>query len=319
MGLHLPPPLQRRFEAVVFDWDGTAVPDRDADASRVRGLVEELCSLGADVVVVSGTHVGNIDGQLCARPTGPGRLLLALNRGSETFEVGPDGPVVVERREATPEEEAALDRAAELTVARLAEHGLEATIVSQRLNRRKIDLIPLPEWEDPPKAHIDELLAAVEARLRDAELAGLPEVVDLALQSARESGVADPRVTSDAKHVEIGLTDKSDSTRYVFGDLWRRGVAPGLVLVAGDEIGPLGGCGGERLAHARGGGERCDGLLGRRRAQRSPRRCAPPRGRSGRVLRGPRRSGAAPRSPCGATGRRDSRLDDGGRRGRREP
>ena len=239
--VELPAPLERRFEAIVFDWDGTAVPDRDADASRARELIERLCACGVDVVVVSGTHVGNVDGQLMARPNGPGRLLMALNRGSEVFEVGPDGPVVIDRREATPEEEAALDRAADLTVARLAEWGLETEIVSQRLNRRKIDLIPLAEWEDPPKARIDELLVAVEARIHAAGFAGLPGVVDLAYLAAREAGVKAPRVTSDAKHVEIGLTDKADSARFVFGDLWRRGVAPDLVLVAGDEVGPLGG------------------------------------------------------------------------------
>ena len=36
----------------------------------------------------------------------------------------------------------------------------------ERLNRRKIDLIPEPEWADPPKARIGELLDAVQARLR---------------------------------------------------------------------------------------------------------------------------------------------------------
>ena len=70
----LPPSLDRRFEAVVFDWDGTAVPDRSADASELRALVEELSALGLDLIVVTGTHVGNVDGQLGARPTGPGRL-----------------------------------------------------------------------------------------------------------------------------------------------------------------------------------------------------------------------------------------------------
>ena len=38
---------------------------------------------------------------------------------------------------------------------------------AERLNRRKIDLIPEPEWADPPKARIGELLAAVERRLHD--------------------------------------------------------------------------------------------------------------------------------------------------------
>jgi hypothetical protein len=153
----------------------------------VRGLVEALCEQCVDIVVVSGTHVGNIDGQLGARPRGPGRLLLALNRGSELFEVGAEGPELIERRVATPE--------------RLAARGLEARIVSERLNRRKIDLIPLPEWADPPKAQIASLLHAVEARLAAAGIAGLPAVAALAADAARAAGLPHPRITSDAKHV----------------------------------------------------------------------------------------------------------------------
>lgn len=76
--------LRRRFEAVVFDWDGTAVADRQADAGQVREAVEAACALGIDVVV-SGTHVDNVDGQLRARPQGPGLLYFSLNRGSEVF------------------------------------------------------------------------------------------------------------------------------------------------------------------------------------------------------------------------------------------
>jgi len=136
----LPSPLERRFEAVVFDWDGTAVPDRRADASELRALIEGLCSLGFDFVVVTGTHVGNVDGQLRARPAGPGRLYLCVNRGSEVFEATAAGVELIYRRQATPEEEAALDAAATATVAELARHGLSAEVVSQRLNRRKIDL-----------------------------------------------------------------------------------------------------------------------------------------------------------------------------------
>jgi trehalose/maltose hydrolase-like predicted phosphorylase len=240
VGPELPVELDRRFDAFVFDWDGTAVPDRRADASGVRAAVERLCALGADVAVITGTHIGNVDPQLGARPTGPGRLFLCLNRGSEVFGVDPEGPQLIERRQASPAEDAALDAAAAELVARLAEKGLRAEIVSQRLNRRKIDLIPEPEWADPPKARIGELLAAVEERLAAAGL-DLRTAVELALEAARDAGLPDPKVTSDAKHVEIGLTDKADSARWVFAELWRHGIGPGLVLVGGDEFGPLGG------------------------------------------------------------------------------
>jgi trehalose/maltose hydrolase-like predicted phosphorylase len=233
-------PLARRFEAIVFDWDGTAVPDRAADASAMREVVEALCAQCVDVVVVSGTHVDNIDGQLRARPRGPGRLLLALNRGSELFEVGSDGPEIIHRRVATPAENDALTAAAQLTVERLAARGLEARVVSERLNRRKIDLIPVAEWADPPKAQIAELLRAVEDRLAAAGIAGLPAVAALAAAAAREAGLPSPRITSDAKHVEIGLTDKADSARAFLRELRHDGIAAELVLVGGDEFGDLG-------------------------------------------------------------------------------
>jgi trehalose/maltose hydrolase-like predicted phosphorylase len=237
----LPTALDRRFEAIVFDWDGTAVPDRQADATRLREAVEELCGLGLELAVITGTHVGNVDGQLEARPQGPGRLHLCVNRGSEVFRADADGVHLVEQREATEAENEALDRAAEWTVAVLAARGLSAEIVSQRLNRRKIDLIPEPEWADPPKARIAELLSAVERRLDRAGLDGLDEAVAVAQESARGAGLPEARVTSDAKHLEIGLTDKADAARWVFTDLRHRGVGAGLVLIAGDEFGPLGG------------------------------------------------------------------------------
>jgi trehalose/maltose hydrolase-like predicted phosphorylase len=236
----LPSELDRRFEAIVFDWDGTAVPDRRADAAELRRVIEALCASGVDVAVVSGTHVGNVDGQLGARPTGPGRLHLLLNRGSEVFCVDGKGVELVHRRTATAQEEAALSAAAELAVRHFAHRGLEVRIVSSRLNRRKIDIIPEGAWADPSKARLAELLVAVQARLARFGLA-LPRVVEMTLGAARDAGLADPRVTSDAKHVEIGLTDKGDSARWILRNLRERGIGPGLVLIAGDEVGPLGG------------------------------------------------------------------------------
>ena len=121
------PGLDRRFEAIVFDWDGTAVANRAADATRLRALVEELSAEGLHLAVVTGTHVDNVDGQLGARPSGPGRVLLSVNRGSEVFEAEEAGLRLLSRRGATPEEDAALDAAARATVAELARRGIDAT------------------------------------------------------------------------------------------------------------------------------------------------------------------------------------------------
>lgn len=235
------PLLDRSFELVVFDWDGTAVADRGADATEVRHRIEALSAAGVHAAVVTGTHVGNVDGQLQARPTGPGELHLCVNRGSEVFTVGRDGPELVWRRDATAAEIEALDRAADLTVSRLEERGVRAKVVSQRLNRRKIDIIPEPAWEDPPKAVIDRLLTAVTERLTSHGITtGLAGAVAIGLAAAQDAGLTDARVTSDAKHVEIGLTDKGDSVRWLARWAASLGIGSGLVLVAGDEFGPLG-------------------------------------------------------------------------------
>ena len=68
--------LDRRFDAFVINWDGTAVPEWEAEASALRAAVKRLCALGADVAVISGTHVGDVDLQLGARPARPGQLPL---------------------------------------------------------------------------------------------------------------------------------------------------------------------------------------------------------------------------------------------------
>ncbi len=232
--------LDETFEAIVFDWDGTAVPDRQADASEVRGRIEALSAAGVHVIIVTGTHVGNIDSQLGARPQGRGRLYICCNRGSEVFAVTGTGPKLVLRRTASPEEDRALDQAAERTVERLRKRGIEANVVSERINRRKIDLIPVPAWADPKKADIAQLAEAVAARLASAGIANLAEVIALAAELSRSSGLADPRITSDVKHIEIGLTDKSDSAHWAADWLSHQGVAGGLVLIGGDEFGSIG-------------------------------------------------------------------------------
>jgi trehalose/maltose hydrolase-like predicted phosphorylase len=235
-----PPGLDRRFEAIVFDWDGTAVADRRVDATRLRALLVALSAVGMDLVVVSGTDLTNVDGQLRARPAGPGGLFLCLGRGTEAYAVDWCGPRVLERRTPTIDEDDRLSAAARLAASRLADRGLACRIID-RPGRRKLDLLPVAGWSDPPKAEIGALLGAVERHLRAAGLGSLSDAADIVRAAAVEVGLRDVRLTSDAKHIEIGLTDKSDSGRWAFRTLWDRGIGPGLVLVVGDEFGTLGG------------------------------------------------------------------------------
>ncbi len=239
--------LVRSFRVVVFDWDGTAVADRHEDASALRASLERLLRAGVLVVVVTGTNAHNIDAQLSAEIRGPHKqnLHLSTNRGSEVFAFDAEGhPVLSWRREATAEEDRRLTEVAYAVSAAIHRRtGLRVEVVCDRLNRRKIDLIPVPEWRDPPKSALPALLRAVEARLVGAGLAGgLREAFEMTERLAREHGLAGARVTCDVKHIEVGLTDKGDAMKWVLREIaGSRGLRAQDVLVAGDEFGPLAG------------------------------------------------------------------------------
>ncbi|HEY3447200.1 MAG TPA: glycosyl hydrolase family 65 protein [Myxococcales bacterium] len=241
--------LERPFRVIAFDWDGTAVMGRKEDAGEVCALLVRLLRREVTVVVITGTNLANTTAQLAPAIRDAGeynrRLYIATNRGSEVY--GFDGrtrPVPRFRRSASAEEEARLTAAAEAVRDELCSRaGIEAHIVYDRLNRRKVDLIPLPEWADPPKSEIGRLLEAVQARLFAGGLTGgLQEVLHLSERAAAAAGLRDARVTSDVKHVEIGLTDKSDSVEWMMREVCaRERIRPGQVLIAGDEFGPIGG------------------------------------------------------------------------------
>jgi len=238
---------QRPARAIICDWDGTAVVDRQEDARPLAGLAEELLRLGVLFIVVTGTNFGNIDRQV-SRLIAPGprhRLIVCANRGSEVYGFDRRGrPVRRWVRQATPEEDKALTVVAESVRDAISEKtGLPISVVYDRMNRRKIDLLPLPEWADPPKSAIGELLVAVEERLRAAGLEhGIADVIELTRQTAIEHGLTDPRITSDVKHIEIGLTDKADSLAWIDREVVKHeGLSWSDVLIVGDEFGPIAG------------------------------------------------------------------------------
>lgn len=239
-------PLARPFEAIIFDYDGTAVRDRQEDATGLARVLEPLLAQQVWAIIVTGTNFGNIDRQLCRLviPSAREHLVVCANRGSEVYGFDVSGNSARRfLRQSTPQEEVALTAIAEqVRDAIRTRTGLDIGIVYDRLNRRKIDLIPLPEWADPPKSRIGELVQAVEGRLRGAGLAGgIAEVIQLTERAASEHGLH-ARITSDVKHVEVGLTDKGDAMEWVKRELLQpEGIALANVLIAGDEFGPVAG------------------------------------------------------------------------------
>jgi trehalose/maltose hydrolase-like predicted phosphorylase/hydroxymethylpyrimidine pyrophosphatase-like HAD family hydrolase len=233
------------FRIIAFDWYGTAVKNRAADARPVARVLESLLKHGVLVLVITGTNFDIIDRQFCSLIKGAHKhnLFVCSNRGSEVFGFDERSqPVLLYRREATTRENELLDRVAEAVKDDIEKHSnASIDIVFQRLNRRKIDLIP--EWVDPLKSQIGKLIKATNKRLRDAGFAGgIKAAFELAERYAKELGLEDARITSDVKHIEVGLTDKADSIRWMIDELARkRNIPLGDTLVLGDEFGPIAG------------------------------------------------------------------------------
>src|SRR3990172_5276741 len=238
----LPEELDQQFQVILLDWDGTAVFGRQEDPQELIVLADALLRLGVWLVVIAGTRLEHIERQLVRHLPSivRRRLVVCTNRGSEVWRFDRHGIAVRKylRRSSAVDEQALTEAAEALRDAITDRTGLDVEIVYDRLNRRKLDLIPEPEWLDPPKARIADLVAAVEKRLRDGGLPeGLAALGPCARHLAADSGLPNAGITSDAKHIEIGLTDKGDSVAWVRRHIFEpRKIPMEQVLIVGDEF-----------------------------------------------------------------------------------
>src|SRR5262245_39454132 len=239
--------LRRPFKIIAFDWDGTAVDNRSADARPVAARIEVLLTLGVPIVVITGTNFNNIDKQFSKLIAGPHKqnLYVLTNRGSEVYGFDENSrPVLVHQRKASATEDLLLTKVAQAVRDYVRYRGgPRIDIVYNRLNRRKIDMIPDPEWADPPKSRIGDLLEATEHRLKSGGIqGGIKQLFELARKLSGSFGLGEAKLTSDVKFFEVGLTDKADSIGWVLGRLApKTGARAEDILTAGDEFGPIAG------------------------------------------------------------------------------
>jgi len=236
---------EKIYEIIIFDWDGTAVPDRHAPIGALKTGLEDLLKEGGLCAIVTGTNLDNILKQGIAdlSPLAKHGLHICTNRGSEVFNFDSKGqPQLVFRRIATPEEDRALDNAVVELQKLIEKEGMQTDIVFNRLNRRKLDLIPVQEWSHPKKAQFRELLEAVESRMALAGFqGGISHLMKVAEEIAHAAGLKSAKITSDVKHIEIGLTDKSDAAEWITKSVITPANIPhSKVSVWGDELGSFG-------------------------------------------------------------------------------
>jgi len=233
------------YKLIVFDWDGTAVENRQVDASEVTGLLRCLIERDVIIAIITGTNVHNVMAQIqdITSSSGLKNLYILTNRGSEVYGFDEDKKLVlIYERHATKQEKHLLDDISIKTRNAITSiSNTNINIVFNRMNRRKIDLIP--EWENPQKNEIDKLLFETEKNLTENGFSGgMKEAYEILKIHARAADFNQAKITSDVKHLEIGLTDKSDSMRWIMENIAsKKKIKENEILVGGDEFGTVAG------------------------------------------------------------------------------
>lgn len=234
----------RAASIIAFDWDGTAVPSRDTFRPQLVEMCRGLIDHGVHLIVVTGTSAIYIEQGLLAHLPANHRMKITLctNRGSEVSQMFHDGTLhTIEQFQATPEQTKCLDLISEELRKRLENHGVRSTVITNRLNRHKIDLLPDLDHSATSSLSANQRVALfhhlMQSRGTDIRINRIIHMAKMVVQEiAREY-----RLSTDGRYLEVGLTDKSDSARWIAGWLWSNGIAPRDLIVAGDEFGPIGG------------------------------------------------------------------------------
>jgi hypothetical protein len=97
--------------------------------------------------------------------------------------------------------------------------GIEVAIVSEA----DVATVGVSSRRGPEGLQVSCWRSTVARRCSGVDRDG-PRLVKRA--AAADAGLANPKVTGDAEHLEIGLTDESDWARWVMRELWRMGIGP---------------------------------------------------------------------------------------------
>lgn len=211
--------MNRRYKAVFFDWDGTAVLSRKAPVDEVAVPMKQLLSQGIKLVVVSGTTIENIgNGRLHEYFTPQERqnLFYGLGRGAYNYRFDEKGdPEIFSSRIPQGEELLKIHRICyEIHEKLLRDYNYPTDIVFSRPNYCKIDLMVERDRGQQLFFQSSELETVKQNLTAHGISGGLKQLIQIADDTARQSGLS-LSSTTDAKYLEVGLTSKSDNVNTI--------------------------------------------------------------------------------------------------------
>lgn len=208
----------KKYKAIFFDWDGTAVLSRRAPADEAAARMKPLLQQGVKLVIVSGTTMENLaGGSLHTYFTEEelGNLYLGLARGAYNYRYECGKPMVFAHEIPDSETLLLIHRAAYAVHEELLRsYGFPTDIVFTRPNYCKIDLMVENNRGDLLFFQENELEALKESLLSHGFQGGIRGLLDLAKEKGSSYGLS-LLPTTDAKYLEAGLSSKSDNVNTI--------------------------------------------------------------------------------------------------------
>lgn len=230
----------KKYKAIFFDWDGTAVKSRVAPADEAAAAMKPLLAKGVKLVIVSGTTIENIaHGRLEEFFTKKElqNLYLGLGRGAYNYAFHEDGSAYVfadeipDKRVLSEIHKICFDIHMHL----LERYGFRTDIVFSRPNYCKIDLMVSQNRGDNLFMQEDELELLKGLLASHGIAGGLQGLMELAVKTGRAYGV-EVQPTCDAKYLEVGISSKSNNVDTILGKLEAEyGIQAGECAFWGDE------------------------------------------------------------------------------------
>ncbi|NIM94040.1 MAG: HAD family hydrolase [Anaerolineales bacterium] len=237
--------ITKKYEAIFFDWDGTAVVTRDSPIDEVIPLMTALLEKVVVLCVISGTTYNNIAGGKLHEHFSAAalrNLYLGLARGAFDYGFDVDGNMIT-LHEVLP------DMDLKIGIHRLAfavhmhllnDYGYDTDVVFTRPNYCKIDLL----------VNLDRMgklfLQPGELDLLNQNLnncgyeGGITKLIEETIEMGRELGI-EVKATTDAKFLEVGMTTKADNVDYLLENVvFERGIPIENCCFWGDELTYLG-------------------------------------------------------------------------------
>lgn len=205
----------KKYRAIFFDWDGTAVSSRSVPADKAIAAMKPLLKQGIKLVIVSGTTIENIAGghiESFFTPDELQNLYLGLGRGAYNYAFDEEGKPYIFENE-IPEKQTLLDIhkiCFDIHMELLDRYDFATDVVFSRPNYCKIDLMVYNQRGDNLYLQASELDMLKESLEAHNIHGGLKSLIELSMEVSKRYGI-NTAATCDAKYLEVGISSKSDN------------------------------------------------------------------------------------------------------------